>query len=122
MEYIFEKIDVPNKHSFIARRIELAERASKIHSHNNFELNFIVSGTGRRIIGNDISSFEDNDLVLLGPEVPHSWEILESDKENPPSCITIHFFENILRSDFFNIPELEKVEELLKLANKGIFF
>lgn len=122
MEYIFEKINVPNKHSFIARRIELAEREPKIHSHNNFELNFIVSGTGRRIIGNDISSFEDNDLVLLGPEVPHSWEILDADNKNPPSCITIHFFENILRSDFFNIPELEEVEDLLKLANKGIFF
>ncbi len=122
MEYVFEKIHVPNKHSFIARRIELAERLPKIHSHNNFEMNFIVSGTGRRIVGNDISSFEDNDLVLLGPEVPHSWEILESDKTKPPSCITIHFFENIIRSDFFNIPELEEIENLLKQASKGIFF
>lgn len=122
MDYIFEKINVPNQHSFIARRIELAERAPKIHSHNNFELNFIVSGTGRRIVGNDISSFEDNDLVLLGPEVPHSWEILETEKVNSPSCITIHFFENILRSDFFNIPELEEVESLLRQAHKGICF
>ena len=122
MEYVFEKINVPNKHSFIAREIQLAEREVKIHSHNNFELNFIVSGTGRRIVGNNISSFESNDLVLLGPEVPHCWEILKSNKKNPPSCITTHFYENIIRSDFFNIPELEEVESLLKDANRGISF
>ncbi|NOY38227.1 MAG: helix-turn-helix transcriptional regulator [Chlorobi bacterium] len=122
MDYVFEKINVPNKHSFITREIQLAEREPKIHSHKNYELNFIVSGAGRRIVGNNISSFESGDLVLLGPEVPHCWEILESDKNTPPSCITIHFYENIIRSDFFNIPELEEVEELLKQANKGIFF
>lgn len=122
MEYVFEKINVPNKHSFIAREIQLAEREVKIHSHNNFELNFITSGAGRRIVGNNISSFEQNDLVLLGPEVPHCWEILKSPNNKPPACITIHFYENIIRSDFFNIPELEEVEELLKDANRGISF
>lgn len=122
MEYIFEKIHVPDKHSFIAREIQLAERKPRIHSHKNFELNFIASGAGRRIVGNNISSFDTNDLVLLGPNLPHSWEILESKKNTPPKCITIHFYENIIRSDFFNIPELEEVFNLLKKANKGIAF
>ncbi len=122
MEYVFEKINVPNKHSFVVHEIELAEREVKIHSHKNYELNFLVSGAGRRIVGNNISSFESNDLVLLGPEVPHCWEVLESDKDNPPKCITIHFYENLIRSDFFNIPELEEVEGLLKDANRGISF
>ncbi|MDX2444940.1 MAG: AraC family transcriptional regulator [Bacteroidales bacterium] len=122
MEYVFEKIHVPDKHSFIVREIQLAEREPKIHSHKNFELNFIVCGSGRRIVGNNISSFEGNDLVLLGPEVPHSWEILRSKKDNPPTCITTHFYENIIGSDFFNIPELKDVETLLKQANRGIAF
>ncbi|MBT3245009.1 MAG: helix-turn-helix transcriptional regulator [Bacteroidetes bacterium] len=122
MEYVFEKILVPHQHSFISREILLAERLPKIHSHKNYELNYIVSGSGRRIVGDNISSFEKNDLVLLGPEVPHSWEIIESQRNHAPSCITTHFYENIISSDFFNIPELEKVEELLKRANRGISF
>jgi AraC-like DNA-binding protein len=122
MEYVFEKIQVPNRHSFISREIQLAERVPKIHSHKNFELNYIVSGSGRRIVGDNISSFEKDDLVLLGPEVPHSWEILESQKSKPPSCITTHFYENIIGSDFFNIPELEDVENLLKKSTRGISF
>ena len=122
MEYVFEKIQVPNQHSFISREIQLAERLPKIHSHKNFELNYIVSGSGRRIVGDNISSFERNDMVLLGPEVPHSWEILEAQKNTAPSCITTHFYENIISSDFFNIPELENVVDLLKRANRGISF
>lgn len=122
MDYVFEKINIPNKHSFIVREIQLAERLPKIHSHKNYELNFIVSGAGRRIVGNNITSFEHHDLVLLGPDVPHCWEILESENHTPPSCITIHFYENIIRSDFFNIPELEGVEKLLTQSNKGISF
>ncbi|MEN8157455.1 MAG: AraC family transcriptional regulator [Bacteroidota bacterium] len=122
MEYVFEKIQVPQKHSFISREIQLAERLPRIHSHKNFELNYIVSGAGRRIVGDHISSFEKNDLVLLGPEIPHSWEILESREDASPSCITTHFYENIISSDFFNIPELQEVEELLKRANRGISF
>jgi len=122
MEYVFEKIHVPHQHSFISREIQLAERLPKIHSHNNYELNYIVSGAGRRIVGDHISSFERNDLVLLGPEVPHSWEILESQKNVAPSCITTHFYENIISSDFFNIPELEDVVDLLKRAHRGIYF
>ena len=122
MEYVFEKIQVPNQHSFISREIKMAERLPKIHSHKNFELNYILSGSGRRVVGDNISSFERGDLVLLGPEVPHSWEILESQKNIPPSCITTHFYENIIGSDFFNIPELEHVENLLKQANRGISF
>jgi transcriptional regulator GlxA family with amidase domain len=33
-----------------------------------------------------------------------------------------HFYENIINSDFFNIPELESVVTLLKDAGSGIFF
>ena len=122
MEFVFEKIQVPNKHSFIARRLELGEHTSKIHSHKNFELNYVISGSGRRIVGNHITSFEDGDLVLLGPDLPHSWEILKPKKNTTPACIVIHFYENIISADFFNIPELEKVEMLLKQANTGISF
>jgi len=120
--FVFEKIDVPNKHSFITRKLELGEHTSKIHSHKNFELNYVISGSGRRIVGNHITSFEDGDLVLLGPDLPHSWEILKPKKNTTPASIVIHFYENIISADFFNIPELEKVEMLLKQANTGISF
>lgn len=121
MEFVFEKIYVPNNHSFISRKLPLSSNA-RIHSHKNFELNYISSGTGRRIVGDNISGFEKGDLVLLGPELPHCWELLDSEKDEVPTCIVTHFSENIIDSDFFRMPELEKVVDLLKTANSGIRF
>ncbi|MCF6331852.1 MAG: AraC family transcriptional regulator [Draconibacterium sp.] len=122
MEFIYEKIFVPNKRSFITRQLKMDPDSDKIHSHKNFELNFITSGSGRRIVGNHISSYTKGDLVLLGPNISHCWEILEVEKDIEPECIVTHFYENIISSDFFNIPELEPVVKLLKDAKNGISF
>lgn len=122
MEFVYEKIFVPNKHSFITRRLKMDPNSEKIHSHKNFELNLITAGSGRRIVGNHISSYTPGDLVLLGPNISHCWEVLETDEGMEPECVVTHFYENIISSDFFNIPELEEVVDLLKKAHSGILF
>ena len=121
MEFVFEKIFVPEKHSFITRNSPL-QSSAKVHSHKNFELNFIYSGIGRRIVGDNISGFESGDFVLLGPNLPHCWELLDKENEQDPTCIVTHFTEDILKSDFFNMPELDKMVHLLRQANRGIRF
>ncbi len=122
MEIIYEKIFVPHKHSFITRKLQMEESSHRIHSHENFELNYITSGSGKRIIGNSISSYTEGDLVLLGPNVPHCWDVFPIENTTPPECIVTHFYENIISSDFFKIPELEDVMALLKNASNGIWF
>ncbi len=122
MEFVYEEIFVPNKHSFITRKLKMETDSEKIHSHRNYELNYIASGSGRRIVGNHISSYTPGDLVLLGPNISHCWEVLDVEEGNDPECIVTHFYENIINSDFFNIPELEEVIELLKMADSGILF
>jgi AraC-like DNA-binding protein len=122
MEIIYEKIFVSHKNSFITRQLQMAMNLAKIHSHNNFELNYITSGSGKRIIGNSISSYGEGDLVLLGPNVPHCWQALETRPDEPAECIVTHFYENIINADFFNTPELEEVVKLLKSSGNGIWF
>ena len=122
MQFVYEKIFVPNKNSFVTRKLEMDPNSEKIHSHNNFELNLITSGSGRRIVGNNISSYVAGDLVLLGPNIPHCWEVLEVQKKQKPECIVTHFFENIRGSSFFNLPELSEILPLLHKAERGIHF
>ncbi len=121
MEFVFEKIHVPTKHSFITRKLPL-KSIDNIHSHKNFELNYITSGTGRRIVGDNISGFEKGDLVLLGPDLPHCWELAPNDEERTSFCIVTHFSEDIVTSDFFKMPELEKVVDLLSQSERGLRF
>jgi len=95
MEIIYEKIFVSHEHSFITRKMWMDPNSHKIHSHKNFELNYILSGSGKRIVGNSISSYAPGDLVLLGPNIPHCWNVLEIPENNQPECIVTHFYENI---------------------------
>jgi len=122
MEFVYEKIFVPNKHSFITRQLKMDPNSEKIHSHKNYELNLITSGSGRRIVGNHISSYTPGDLVLLGPNISHCWEVLEFDLDHEPECIVTHLYENIISSDFFKKTKLEEVMKQLKLADSGILF
>lgn len=122
MRFVYEKIDVSHKHSFITRRLKMDPDSDKIHSHKNYELNFITSGSGRRIVGNHISSYAEGDLVLLGPNISHCWEVLEPGPDDHGECVVTHFYENIISSNFFNIPELNEVVNLLHEADSGILF
>ncbi len=122
MEFIYEKILLPHKRTFITRKLQMDPKSNRIHSHKNFELNLIIAGSGRRIVGNHISSYTKGDLVLLGPNLYHCWEVHETEADGSAACIVTHFSENIINSDFFNIPELECVVDLLKDAGNGIFY
>ena len=47
-----------------------------IHFHPEFELNFILNGKGvRRIVGDNLNEIENVELVLVGPNLQHGWEI-----------------------------------------------
>ncbi|NLJ00464.1 MAG: helix-turn-helix transcriptional regulator [Bacteroidales bacterium] len=122
MKFVYEKIDVSHGHSFITRSLKMDPDSDKIHFHKNFELNYISSGSGRRIVGSHISSYTPGDLVLLGPNISHCWEVMEPGDDGHGECIVTHFYENIFASDFFNIPELNEVVMLLKEADSGIRF
>ncbi len=122
MRFVYEIIDVPHNNSFITRMLKMDPHSDKIHFHKNFELNYITSGYGRRIVGSHISSYAPGDMVLLGPNISHSWEVLEPGEDGHGECVVTHFYENILGSDFFKIPELNEVENLLKEAAYGIHF
>ena len=122
MEIIYEKIVVSHNYSFITRRLQPAAKSTRIHSHSNFELNYIESGSGKRIVGNNISVYSKGDLVLLPPHLPHCWDNLETEQDSVSERIVTHFNENIISSDFFNIPEIEQIVALMKSAGQGIWF
>jgi len=122
MKITYEKIFVSHNYSIITRKLKLAAYPGKVHSHSNFELIFIVNGSGKRIVGHNISDFSNGDLVLLPPNLPHSWYTLEFERNDESETYVTHFNEKINTSDSFRIPELEQVVNLLKCASGGIWF
>lgn len=120
MKFIRHRIIVPESHSFMINKLDLSQNTDVIHSHINYELNYIVSGKGRRFIGGNISLYGPGDLVLMGPDLPHGWEVDNS--LNAPRSITIHFKEDLFDAKLFRIPEFEFLEKLLEKSKSGIHF
>lgn len=86
------------------------------HFHPEIELTFISRGTGVRIVGDSIQPFKENDLVLIGSNLPHNWISIE----NSDYCeaFVLQFSPVIFQKS----SELVEINSLIKRAEKGIHF
>ena len=73
------------------------------------------------MVGRQVSSFEAGDLVLLGSNLPHTW--LSTDYLNDAKAaeqVVIQFKKDFVGAEFWEIPEMAKVNQLLEKAKYGI--
>jgi len=121
MEFQFKTIDILHGKSFWVQKQQY-EEFSVIRANKHYELNLITSGRGKRIVGNNISTFENSDLILLGPDLPHRHEISEPERNNSPECLVLYISEILVKNDLIQIPELKSIQGLFSRALSGIAF
>lgn len=93
------------------------------HFHKEYELVYINKTKGSRFIGDQVSFFDDGDLVLLGPNIPHLYRNSEEYYKNnklTAKSIFIHFTEDFLGNSFFDLPEMKQVKKLLERSSLGL--
>ncbi|MEF8846240.1 MAG: AraC family transcriptional regulator [Bacteroidales bacterium] len=120
MKFIKHKIPVPENESFMVHELEQCSKRDVIHSHKNYELNYMVNARGRRFVEGNIANFREGDLVMMGPEVAHGWEI--TNKKDSPTSITIHFAEDFFKTGLFDIPEFKCLRNILDQSKYGLYF
>ena len=54
------------------------------HHHPELELTLTMNSRGLRFIGDQVAQNDDGDLVLLGPNLPHTWASREAVREGEP--------------------------------------
>lgn len=92
------------------------------HYHAEYELTHIVRSRGTRVVGDHMGPYGDGDLVLLGPNLPHTWES-DGAGDKPMVAVGMQFQEEILGDSFLEQPELRRVRQLLhELAPRGVFW
>ncbi len=93
------------------------------HHHPEYELVLIKKGKGRRMVGDHIAHFKDNDLVLVGPNTPHEWqcdkEFFLTNGEFTGEGIVIQFTHDFLGEKFFNIHENKALRLFLAGSSRG---
>lgn len=121
MKPLFEKIDKNIGSSFTVRRYDYQHLCMPFwHLHPEYELVFIKNGHGKRHVGNHMSYYNDGELILLGPYVPHasfSNTIYESNEE-----VVIHLSEHFLGEEFLSQPEMLNIRKLLDRSFQGVTF
>src|SRR5690554_3786715 len=95
MKIHFESITPLESSSFKVSQYSKMEFDSPWHYHPEFELTYILSSQGVRYVGNTIENFYENDLVLLGPNLPHCWKNADHQPQ-VASAIVIQWKDNLL--------------------------
>lgn len=120
----YEKIQPGPGRSFAFRNFDLPAFDSPWHFHPEIELTLVLSGTGRRFVGDHIAPYGPGDLVLLGPQLPHFWHSeTESDGQVQRSkSLVVQFLPDFLGVGFFDLPELDAMHHLFATASRGLRF
>lgn len=97
-----------------------------LHSHEEFELNLILSGKGvKRVVGDHTEVIDDAELVLVGNNLPHGW-LTHSYRwqEGMPEIkeVTVQFHRDLFDDKFLKRNQLFFVRSLLEKSSKGIAF
>ena len=94
------------------------------HHHPEIQLEYVVSGSGVQIIGDQYSRFKEGDLVLLGPKLPHlrKFTPIQADKESTESfeVITLIFSLDLFSTAMLSIPEFQHIQRLMLSSKRGI--
>jgi AraC-like DNA-binding protein len=106
------------QHSFVAFAISQTQFDFFWHYHPEYELTMIIRGKGRRLIGDNHEYFDDGDLVLIGPGLPHTW-VSDGSTNGDAEAIVIQFSVDFIER-FAELVELTAIHKLLLSAKQGI--
>ena len=96
------------------------------HFHNEYEILYVLKGSGISFVADHTENFQAGDLVMLGSNLPHYWRSDEkcymNEKPNNIHYIVIQFPNDLFRGTLFHYPESHMIRELLNRSSRGIRF
>lgn len=119
MKIIKEEIDIDGNRSFKIFSPRL-KNYFYWHYHPEIELVFVEAINGIRHVGKNISGFVENDLVLIGSNVPHfNFDYgIETDYHQIVVQVNDRFIENNIAP----VPEFQNIRKLLDNSYLGLSF
>jgi AraC-like DNA-binding protein len=120
LEYHPSKISVSE--SFYVERKKSPYFGVHWHFHEEYEILFTIKGEGVRIVGDHMDHFEDEELVFLGPGLPHLFKNDKNNSESQVDYIVVKFGSILSGINLFSIPEFSLIDRFLKSTSRGILF
>jgi AraC-like DNA-binding protein len=118
---MFEDINAKKgSNSFLAKEVHVQWFPFQWHYHPEYELTHIQQGSGKRMVGDSYGHFGSGDLVLIGPDLPHTW-VSDKEPNSRSSAVVIQFSETFIES-FFQHSECAAIRKLLSQSGQGLYF
>lgn len=97
-----------------------------LHTHEEYEINFIMGAKGAmRIVGDHTEEIQDLELVFVGSNLPHTWITHRCPFDNSASKvseITIQFHTDLFEAKFLDRNQMVAIKALLERSKRGIVF
>ncbi|MBL4807015.1 MAG: helix-turn-helix domain-containing protein [Rhodobacteraceae bacterium] len=93
------------------------------HHHPEFELTLTLNSRGQRFIGDHVEKYGDGDLVLVGPNLPHTWASQAAiNPAEPHVALVIWFSLEWAEKISGDLIEFAALKSLLSGAGRGLAF
>ena len=120
MKAFFEQLTTGVESSFSIIDLNMDCFDGPYHFHPEFELTWIRESSGKRFLGGNVSDYEPNELVLIGPNVPHCWQSNKDSSHTKAQAIVIQFHANFAGAPFLELPESIQIKSLFERVIGGI--
>ncbi|MDG1277762.1 MAG: AraC family transcriptional regulator [Algoriphagus sp.] len=122
---LLQKLPISKGNSFLAHRFESPYFETPWHYHEEFEILLCDGGWGKKYVGNHLSEYKEGDVLFLGSNLPHWFAADESiyiEKKVKPASIVIQFTKIGFGESFFELEEMNKIQEMLQNSANGLEF
>jgi AraC-like DNA-binding protein len=123
MKLEYKPVGSFENNSVYVKRVKEPYNGRNWHFHKEFELIYFLKGHGIRVVGDHISNFKNEELVLVGGWLPHLWhnDTNGSDQDDV-DFVVIKFPKEFNGINIFALPEFSNIRNLLDKSRRGVLF
>lgn len=113
------KIPKPEQEALVYQEDHEVVFYDKLHQHEEIQISYIIKGSGSLILGDTISDFKPNDILVIGEHIPH---VFRSDPTAAAHSVmyTLFFTKKSFGKDFFNLTDLAEVQRFFEESEYGM--
>ncbi len=106
--------------AFFSYRLDQAGFDFIWHYHPEIEINFIIRGFGKRLVGDHVDEFRDGEISIFGSNLPHTYVSQQS--ERGIECYGIQFMPSLFPPSLLEKEEFAIINALIDRSRRGIVF
>ncbi len=112
------KIPKPENKAFIYQEDLEVFFYDKLHQHEEIQISLIVNGEGTLVIGDSVTDYKPNDILVIGSHLPH---VFKSEKypSEKSYMLSLFFTYRSFGEHFFELEELQELQSFFKRAAYG---